>query len=111
MIYVPDFTDINNKCVYMSSNNVLRVYDSQPNYNSDVTYTDYMVDNHYLYRTGITHFTAYSTLPECLPTSSLTNNWGYRTDLTDILICLVILIGSIVFVFSKALKLLFRGWC
>lgn len=111
MIYVPDINNISSKCAYMSSNNVLRVYDQIPNYNTNVTYTDYMVDNHYLYRTGTTQFTNYSTLPSCLDSSVLTNNWGYRTDLADILICLTILIGTIVFVFSKCLKLLFRGWC
>ena len=110
MIYVPQDYNNSSYCAYLSSNNVLRVYTSQPSYNTTITYRDFMLDNHYLYRDGVTTFGNYSTLPTCLPSSDLTSFWGYRTDLADILLCLAIIVGFLYFVISRPFKALFRGW-
>lgn len=110
MIYVPEDYNNSNYCVYMQSNSVLRVYTARPTYNSTITYRDFMVDNHYLYRDGVTSFSQYSTLPTCLAQDQLTSFWGYRTDLADILLSLGIIVVFLYFVLSRPFKLLFRGW-
>ena len=109
MIYVPNDYLNANYCVTLNSNTVMRVYTSTPNYNTDIAYRYFMLDNHYLYRDGVAHFSNYSTLPTCYQMSELTSFWGYRTDLADILLCLAIIIGFLYFVFSRPFKMLFRG--
>lgn len=107
VIYVPNYTDGN--CAYMYSNNTLRVYESTPRNNATISYVDYMVDNHYLYREGVTSFSNYSVLPICLSSSQITTNFGYRTDIADILIVFTIIIGIIYFIISKLWKAFFKG--
>ena len=108
MIYVPEYSSGN--CAYMQSNNVLRVYDTKPTNNSTINYRDYMVDNHYLYRDGTTNFSNYSTLPTCLSDEVITQNYGYRTDIADILLVFVIILGICYFIISKLISSFFRGW-
>lgn len=107
MIYVPNQDDY--RCFYMQSNNVLRAYKTIPNYNTTVNYRDYMIDNHYLYRDGVQTFSNYSTLPVCLSNDDISSNYFYRTDLADILIIFLIIVGGIWFLISKLIKTLFRG--
>lgn len=107
MIYVPDYE--NGQCAYMYSNNTLRVYDSTPRANTTINYTDYMVDNHYLYREGSTSFTQYSTLPTCLSNDVITTSYGYRTDISDILITFIIIVAIIYFIISRLWRVLFKG--
>ena len=107
MIYVPDYLPGN--CAYMQSNNILRVYETTPTNGSTVSYRDYMVDNHYLYRDGVTTFSQYSTLPTCLNSSDITTFYGYRTDIADILITFIIIVGFIFFFISRLWKALFKG--
>lgn len=107
MIYVPD--ENNSACYYLQSNTVLRAYDSVPRLNGSSSYTDYMLDNHYLYRRGTQTWSSYSTLPECLTSSDITTNYFYRTDITDICILALIFIGVNFFLISKMVKVFFRG--
>lgn len=107
MIYVPDYEAGN--CAYMYSNNVLRVYERTPQNNTTINYIDYMVDNHYLYREGSTTFNQYSTLPLCLSSSNITTNYGYRTDIADILITFLIIVFIIYFIISRIWRALFKG--
>ena len=107
MIYVPD--NNNSACYYLQSNTVLRAYDTTPSYNGSSDYTDYMLDNHYLYRRGNQSWGSYSTLPQCLSSDDITTNYFYRTDIVDILILAVIFIGVNYFLISKLVKVFFRG--
>ena len=107
MIYVPDNND--SACYYMQSNNVLRAYDTTPRLNGSSTYTDYMVDNHYLYRRGEQSWGSYSTLPQCLSSSDISTNYFYRTDITDICILFTIFVGINYLFISKLVKVFFRG--
>ena len=109
MIYVPQDYNNSSYCITLNSNNVLRVYTSQPTINSDVAYRDFMLDNHYIYRDGVAHFSQYSTLPTCYQQNEITSNWGYRTDLADILVCLGIIVFFGYFCLSRPLKWMFRG--
>lgn len=107
-IFVPNYDSSN--CAYMYSNNVLRVYEEQPRANSTISYTDYMVDNHYLFRNGTTSFTSYTTLPTCLNSSNITTDFYYRTDFDSILIIFLILSIFIIFIPLKLLSRLFGRW-
>lgn len=107
MIYVPEYNS--NNCVYMQSNNILRVYESVPGPNTTINFRDYMVDNHYLYRDGVTTFSQYSTLPTCLDSSVITTFYGYRTDIADILITFFLIVGFVYFVISRLWRALFKG--
>lgn len=102
-IYVPDLSSY--KCVYMYQNNVLRAYKQIPSYNTEIDYTDFFIENHYLYRDGTQSFSSYSTLPNCLSSSVLTNDFYYRTDFADI--CIIFLIFSI-FILYLPIKVIFR---
>ena len=105
MIYVPDYTSGN--CVYLYSDNFIRVYDTQPTYNSNINYTDYLINNHYLSRTGTQSFGNYSTLPSCA--TDVTTNFYYRTDITEILIISTLVLGWTWFLAGKLIKTLFKG--
>ena len=107
MIYVPD--ENSSACYYMQSNNVLRAYDTTPRLNGSSDYTDYMVDNHYLYRRGNQSWSSYSTLPVCIDSSDISTNYFYRTDIVDICILALIFIGVNWFLISKLVKIFFRG--
>lgn len=106
-VYVPNYESDN--CAYMYSNNTLRVYDSVPRANTTIHYIDYMVDNHYLFREGSTTFSQYSTLPTCLDDSNITTNFGYRTDIADILLVFFLIVGFIYFCVSRLWRTLFKG--
>ena len=107
-VYVPNYES--NNCAYMQSNNVLRVYEEQPQANSTLSYIDYMVDNHYLYRTGTSVFTSYSTLPTCIDSQNITTNFYYRTDFDSILFIFAILFLFIIYIPLKLLSRLFGRW-
>jgi len=107
-IYVPNYSASN--CAYMYSNNTLRVYESQPQNNATIAYTDYFVDNHYLYRTGTTTFSSYTTLPTCLVSSNITSDFYYRTDFDSILFIFLVLFVFVILIPLKLLSRIFGRW-
>lgn len=107
-IYVPDIVSTN--CAYMQSNNVLRVYEHEPQAGQTVSYIDYFVDNHYLYRTGSTSFSAYSTFPQCIAFENTTQDFFYRTDFDSILVIFLILSIFVVYLPLKLFSRLFGRW-
>lgn len=108
MIYVPDDLPFN-ACYVLQSNYVLRAYESIPQSNTTIHYVDVALDNHYIYREGSTTFSNYVSLPICLSSDRITHAWSYRTDFSDILVCIgiIVLLGG--FLISRPLKWLFRG--
>ena len=78
MIYVPD---LNYKCYVVQSEGVIRAYEERPQYNTEVNYRDYYINSSYIYKDGYQSFGSYSTIPTCLDTSVLTNDFYYRLDL------------------------------
>lgn len=91
-IYVPKFNA--NSCVtidYINSG-YIRVYDSVPQANRTINYTDYFVNNHYFSRTGSQNFGNYYTSVSCTPINRVTDNFYYRADLDSILICFLIIL-------------------
>lgn len=107
MIYVPNYEDYN--CAYLSSSNMLRVYDSVPQSGRTIYYREYAIDNHYVYRDGSTTFSQYSTLPTCLLDDEVTTNFYYRTDIADIVFLFLAFVGINYILISKLIKLFFRG--
>lgn len=82
-IFVPDTSF---SCYVVYDKDTIRAYHTQPYYDSYIDYTDYYINSHYLERTGVYHFTNYSTLPTCLSASNLTDDFYYRNDLSDIFV-------------------------
>lgn len=109
MIYVP-FDDVFNKCYVVQSEGVIRGYDTTPKNNVSYNYRDYYIDSNYIYRDGTGSWTQYSTLPICLSTNVLTNEFAYRNDFADILIIFIIMVGGCWFLISKLIKTLFFGF-
>lgn len=89
MVYVPSFN--NNSCVIHNGSGIIRVYASQPTYNSDIYYVDYYIHDDYMSINGTQHFSNYTTLPTCLPSSTITDNFYYRVDFPSILLMFLIL--------------------
>lgn len=106
-IYVPDLTTYN--CFVVRDTNTLRAYKEIPQNNSTIEYRDYYINSHYLYQDGYQTFSQYSTLPVCLDSSTLTNSYGYRNDISDILISFAIIVGIAYFFINSLVKTLFKG--
>ena len=89
-IFVPSDT-IYNACYVVQSQGVIRAYDRIPANNSSYNYRDYYIDSNYIYRDGTGTWSSYTTLPICLDSDILTNEYWYRHDFSDILIMFLII--------------------
>ena len=94
MIYLPNEVYSSN-CAYVYDKDTIRVYESQPYYNSTISYTDYFLNSNYLTRNGTTTFSQYSNLPICLDYEDFTTNVGYSNYFDKVLIMSLILIGVV----------------
>lgn len=106
MIYVPEYNE--NNCAYIYNSDIIRVYDSQPVHNSTISYKDYYIKSSYIYNTGSTTFSNYSTLPTCIDSSRITTDVYYRNDFDSILIIFVLLVIICFWVPWKIFIRLFR---
>ena len=104
LIYVPDTTTYN-QCYVVTGDGVIRGYDTYPSYNTSYNYRDYYIKSNYIYRDGSGTWGNYSTLPVCLDSDIITNDFYYRNDFSQILtIFLIINIFAIylpIKIFSK----------
>lgn len=87
MIYVPNE---NYKCYVIQSEGVIRGYEEIPTTNKTINYRDYYINSDYIFRDSSQTFSTYATLPMCLSSSVITNNYFYRVDLYKILIIFTI---------------------
>ena len=108
MIYVPDLE--NYECFVVRSEEVIRAYEEIPQNNTTITYRDYYYNSNYLYNDGEQSFSNYTTLPVCLSSEMVTDNFYYRNDFADILIIFIIMVGGAWFLISKLIKTFFRGF-
>lgn len=109
MIYVPEFTE--NSCCYMYDSNTLRCYESKPQYNVTINYTDYFVNSHYLERYGSTEFNNYYNYNiQCLDNNKLTTAYFYRNDSVDIMFLFILISGFFLIIGRTFLKTFFRGF-
>lgn len=88
MIYVPDLE--NYECFVVQSEGVIRAYEEVPKTNQTINYRDYYINSSYIYRDSSQSFSQYSSLPTCISSVSLTNDYQYRIDYPDILIIFVV---------------------
>ena len=109
MIYVPDLE--NYKCFVIESGEVIRAYKEVPDYNTNVSYRDYFINSHYIFKDGSESFNSLENqlLPSCIDNVNLTNAISYRHDFTEILICFTIIIAIFYFIISKTIRALFFG--
>lgn len=107
MIYVPEDTTFN-KCYVVQSEGVIRGYDTTPRNNANYSYRDYYINSSYIYRDGTGTWSQYTTLPTCLASSSISNDYWYRQDLPSILVMFLIInifgIYLPIKIFSKLFK-------
>lgn len=90
MIYVPEYNQGN--CAYIYNSDIIRVYDSQPRYNTTIGYKDYYIKSSYIYNQGSTTFGNYTSLPVCINSSRITTNVMYRNDMPNILVMFFIIL-------------------
>lgn len=91
MIYLPRQIT-NQNCAYIYNEEVIRVYDTKPTTTGTYNYTDYYVDFDYNIHNGISTFSQYSTFPTCLSYTNFTDNYFYRIDIMNILVCVFIIL-------------------
>lgn len=106
MIYVPEYSSGN--CAYIYNSDVIRVYDSVPQHNTTISYKDYYIKSSYIYNTGSTTFSSYTTLPTCIDSNTITTDVYYRNDFDSILIIFVLLVIICFWVPWKIFIRLFR---
>lgn len=108
MIYLPTPVYSSN-CAYVYDKDTIRVYESIPRNNTTINYTDYFVNSNYLYRTGSTTFSQYSTLPSCLDYELFTQNVGYSNYFDKVIIVSFILIAVVWFLVRTLLRRFLYG--
>lgn len=79
-----------NNCVVVQSEDIIRVYDEIPENNKTVSYTDYYINSHYIFRQGTMTYNNYSSLPVCLDNAFFTTKEHYRNDYVGSLIIFLI---------------------
>lgn len=89
-IYVPE-DNTYNKCYVVQNEGVIRGYDRVPSNNTNYNYRDYYVKSDYMFRDGSGTWSSYTTLPTCLSSDILTNDYWYRLDITSVLINVTII--------------------
>lgn len=89
-IYVPQ-DNTYNKCYVVQNEEVIRGYDRTPSNNVSYNYRDYYIKSDYIFKDGTGTWSQYSTLPNCLSSSIITNDFYYREDIASILIIFCVL--------------------
>ena len=83
-IYIPSLDY--NYC-YIYNSDTIRCFENNiPDI--ETNYRDYYINSHYISKNGVRR---YSRDLELIPEQQLTNDFYYRNDLSDILICFVII--------------------
>ena len=106
-IYMPE-DNVYNKCYVVQNEDVIRGYDRTPSNNTNYNYRDYYINSSYIYKDGYGSWSQYSTLPVCLSSDVITNDFYYRLDFPNILLMFLIINIFGIFlpikIFSKIFK-------
>lgn len=105
-IYLPDTSYA---CYVVRDSNTIRAYETMPSINSNVNYTDYYVNSHYMFNNGTQNFNQYSTLPVCSG-ATFTDNVFYRNDFDSILIIFFILLLICFYFPYRIISRMFGRW-
>lgn len=108
-IFVPSDSTYN-KCYVVQSEDIIRGYDRTPSNNTNYNYRDYYIHSDYIFKDGSGQWNQYSTLPICLNSSIITNDFYYRLDFTNILLNLFIFFIFIVLIPFLVFKRIFGRW-
>ena len=103
-IFMPNDTTYN-KCYVVQSEGVIRGYDRVPQLSTSYNYRDYYINSDYIYRDGVGQWSQYATLPVCLDSDVITNDFYYRTDFDSILVIFLIMC---IFIFLVPFKIFTR---
>lgn len=101
-VYLPIDNVNDYKCYSVFDKDTIRAYYEFPILDSQINYTDFYINSHYLEKDGVQRFYNSSYLPICLPTDSITTDLFYRTDLYQ---CLIIFVLLVLIMFWAPLKL------
>lgn len=112
MIYVPDTSY---QCYVLVNKDTIRAYQTKPyhpgnNQQININYRDYYITSNYLYTDGTQSFGNYSTIPICLDSDIITNDFYYRNDFDSILFIFVVLCIFIIYIPYKIFSRLFGRW-
>ena len=107
MIYLPS-DNTYDKCYVVQSEGVIRGYDRLPSNNSSYNYRDYYINSNYIYRDGSGTWSQYSTLPVCIDSTIITNDFYYRNDFSNICIIFMTCFFFIFFIPFKLYQRFFR---
>lgn len=106
MIYVPNYSSGN--CAIVYDKDTIRVYDRTPSVNSDINYIDYYINSNYISKSGVSHFSQYSTIPTCISSDDITTDFYYRNDFAQILLIFIIMFFVIIYAPWKIFIRMFR---
>lgn len=106
-IYVPS-SNVYDKCYVVQSSDIIRGYDRVPSYDTDYNYRDYYINSSYIYRDGSSHWSSYTSLPTCLDSDVITNDFYYRLDMPNILLMFFIINIFGVFIPIKIFSKIFK---
>lgn len=110
-IYLPIDKVSDYKCYSVYDKDTIRAYVQQPQLDSTSQYVDFFINSHYLQRTGTQSWGQWnSSLPVCLPSSSITNEVYYRNDFDSILIIFLVLFIFIIALPFKVMSRAFGRW-
>ena len=107
MIYVPQ-DNTYNKCYVIQSEGVIRGYDRVPTNNASYNYRDYYIRSDYIFRDGSGSWSSYTTLPSCLDSSDITNEYWYRIDFPSVLTMFLIINIFCIYLPIKIFSRIFR---
>lgn len=109
MIYVPDLE--NYKCFVVQNNETIRAYTEVPKNNTNISYRDYYVNSHYMYKDGVQQFGNYNTsLPTCMKNTEITDAYYYRNDFDSIIVIFMCIVGFSYYVLRKIIRVFFHGF-
>lgn len=91
-IYLPVDDVSEFACYSIVGSDTIRAYNSIPRVNSSSNYVDFYINSHYLEKEGTQTWGQYSSLPSCISSNSITNDFYYRNDLSDIMIIFFIML-------------------
>lgn len=106
-IYVPYENKSDYKCYTVLDSGTIRAYKQNLSNDTDIQYTDFFVNSHYLQKNGIEHIQNKDTI-FCV-NDQVTNDYYYRNDLPHILI-IVTFILLILYASFRVFARMFGRW-
>lgn len=107
-VFIPVYETGN--CAYIYNTDIIRVYDSIPQNGRTISYKDYYIKSDYIYNTGTTTFSQYSTLPTCIADSRITTDIYYRLDFPYILFIFLAFAFVCFWIPWRLVTVMFRRW-